>query len=731
MGCGSSSIDSAARRRIKQSGTNKINQNFNKNGKVETIITNINHFEAITYGCKTISGPPNTMPVVCLSSESFPLITSFLHLEDLTPTDIKLPVVSAGIFGAGRLVCFSQYNFIIPKYLHAHDTTRFITNALNWVSEKTPQVSPMYSVGFDHHKAKILHTSFLEMGFFVENGPPKNQYSNYKAVIVPSDLDISDQEVIENIVEYVQNGGALIVFYIHTEISNMTIPFNKLLLRFNMAFTCCFLHEDEDFEESINVPVTYAFVKDSNFVPLLSKFKCIIKQSHVDTSALDDIVTTLRYYIMVCDKERMKQLLEIEETSWEYMKRSHYHTVDGICPKLTHGIIAVLLIDLYTKLPLEHVKPIPEAEISPGLTGDVVLEDFTVTVHLQNESWISTGLWLPAGTIGTVECNKIISDVYIQIGSHHESLVTKQAPWKRWPLIVYVTSISELVTKTVSAFGGIVYIAVNNIEDDTTKELNVTFRNFCRHPISKYDDPHAWELTKDIQVPWGEIHTDNIIFTLPTEYMKKIGDFSRINEKFSIIVRELTAFMSYPIERPYRIVFDIELPEDSPSCGYPLVFLIDDIPGILLSFDEPTTQLFTAVTLMAIVSIREDCFDTVTETALATIATSVIFKKLFKNFDPIEFTGIMLPTLFKELWDIQCNCDPTIIPKTLATFQDPSYPVSNVPPDRWISFVREMCRVGKLNFTKILEKARPIPLNISTSLQGLPPYQASQNYSDS
>ena len=123
--------------------------------------------------------------------------------------------------------------------------------------------------------------------------------------------------------------------------------------------------------------------------------------------------------------------------------------------------------------------------------------------------------------------------------------------------------------------------------------------------------------------------------------------------------------------------------------------------------------------------IREECFDVTTETAIATVATAVIFQELYKEFDPFDFSGLQLPTLFQELWEIHTNYSADLIPQTLEKFQNPDYPVLDVPEDMWIAFVREMCRLGKRDFTKLLERSRPIPLNISISLQGLPPYQPS------
>ena len=722
MGCGNSTP--APKAQVSgQSGGTSMHHSLPSRESRPTSISQC--FEMIVSNVKTIAAPSNMMPIVCLSEEAFPIVTSFLHLEDSTPTEIQLPIVAGSISGNGRVICFSQLQFLSPKCIRVADTKQLIVNAMNWIFGGQNSMTPAITLGFDKMVQQSILKTFNEIGFFIENGSFKAAFNQYKAIIIPSDIDLSDPEKMKKVTDYVmEDGGGLVVFYNHTESGAMNIPINKLLIQFNLSYTFCLLNEDMDPSDNIQMPMSYSYIKESNFIPLLSRFKSIVKQAHVDTSALDDLVTTLRYYIMVCDDSKhAEKLEEIFKYAWDFLIKTNYHTEEGICPDVTHGIVVVLLLDLYSKLPQDQVKPIPEHEEFPGKTGNVQLSDFQITIQLQNETWISTGLWLPAGVIATVECESPMPDIHVQIGSQHESLLAKPGPWKRWPSTVSVFPLTEKETSVVTAFGGIVYIAVNNSNEQDPRPLTINFHGFCKHPMADCDDPKVWEETKDIDVPWGELKAGNVIFTLPSSELRNIDNFDLINEKFKIIVTEIINYMKFKLERPYRFVFDIELPDDCPSCGYPLVFSVDDIDGILRSFDQPTAQLFTAVTLMSIVSLREDVFDQVTETAIATIATSIVFQKLFPDFNPLEFAGISLPTLFHELWEIHSRFDPELIPKTLQKFQDPSYQLLDAPEDMWIAFVRETCRIGKRDFTKLLERSRPIPLNISISLQGLPPYQ--------
>lgn len=725
MGCCNSVEAEAAMRR---SRPQKVDSNNNGGRGANNIsdngVNNTARFDQIVNGAKMIAATSNMMPIVCLTRDTFPIITSYLHLEDSTPTEIQLPIVAGSVYKAGRVICFAQLQFLSSKTLHVSDTARLVLNSLVWICGGNSSMTHVLALGFDKQTLSPIVKSLQELGFFVEGGNSRSNLTSYKALIIPSSIDLEDEAFFSSIVNYVENGGGIAVYYHHAEIQQLSMPINKLLSIFGLSYTYCLLNDDLEEADNIQVPPSFAYVRDSNFVPISAHFKAVVKQNNIDTSTLDDLVTTLRYYIMVCDETYSQQLVEIANFAWEFLTRTNYTTEDGICPDIKHGIVVVLLQDLYAKLPIDKVQAIPEHTDFPGETGDVKLEDHEINVTLRDETWISTGLWLPANTPAKVISAQPISDVHVQIGSQNESLLTKQGPWKRWPSVVSAYPIESNEVNVGTPFGGIVYLTVNSIEPVDPFPADFTFSQFCKHPRYVTGHPEIWEETKDIEVPWGEIDVGSIIFTVPSESIRQIKDFDIIHDKFQTIVSGISNYMSYQPDRPYRAVFDVELTDEGPNYGYPLVFHVDEIPGILMELETPTVQLFKAVSLMTIVSLREECFDITTETAIATVATAVIFQELFQGFNPFEFNGITLPTLFHELWEIHSHCNAELIPNTLSKFQNPDYPVSEVPEDMWIAFVREMCRIGRKDFTKLLERSRPIPLNISISLQGLPPYQA-------
>jgi hypothetical protein len=344
-------------------------------------------------------------------------------------------------------------------------------------------------------------------------------------------------------------------------------------------------------------------------------------------------------------------------------------------------------------------------------------------VFVQVETWAPTGLWLPAGSVAEVELAEVVNGLHIQVGSHTDDLSRRNGPYRRWPSVVVVQDMNTKVTKLATPFGGIVYLATHLAPEQVEPvNLTATFRGFCRHPMANRDNPDAWTETKDFDVPWGEIVIGSLSFTLPAKAMREIGEFEPVFARYTTVLEQLWKFMGSGSERDYRVVFDVDLADEGPQIGYPLLYRVESIEGILRTIDRVSDDLFSLLSLLAIWTLR-DCFDSTTEAAIAAIAASVICQSLFPAFDPLSLAGFSLPILFTELWEIHSHVDNTVISRTLATFQDPNYDVPDVPEDMWISFVKELSKHGKRNFTKLLERAKPIPLNVAVSLQGLPEYQ--------
>jgi hypothetical protein len=347
--------------------------------------------------------------------------------------------------------------------------------------------------------------------------------------------------------------------------------------------------------------------------------------------------------------------------------------------------------------------------------------EFKVELPTHNQ-WASTGLWLPAGTAATVECDGDFANLAIQVGCHSESLFEQKGLWKRWPLVVSVFAFQTAAVDIASPFRGIVYLTrtmAETLSDQLTATF--TFRNFCAHPRWLHDDPLVWEETCEIDVPWGEVDLGMLIFTLPKRVLDGNLDFARLEEAYSQICDSVARVLCYSITRAYRIVFDVELLPDDKWAGYPAMLSVDDIEPMIFGVDNPSAELFRAVAGLGRISIREYCFDPEIETAIVVAVAVVTLQQIYGAFDPLVSVGSGLPTPFAQLWEIESSFEG-LLTRVMGRFQDLEFDIDSQTDDIWAMFVNNLCSAAGRDFTALLQVGRPEQVELAPELRGLPSF---------
>lgn len=765
MGCGSSKSRAVSPKPNPKNGNKEISD------MTETSTFGVNPreieeiFDFLVSSCSTFHCPPGTIPIACLSDNSIPVVISPLTFDGSKQTGIDMPILAAGIKKKGRIVCYGHVCMFNRNYFNSGDTGVLIHNSVIWLNDKKGIINPVQFISIPREYHSEIKRCFHIHGIQVQFEEFSSDiFQDNSFVIIPSYFNIDDAEKKNAINNLISNGGGLGVVYIPkegTDFSN-TIVMNRFLIKFGLSFTYCSLSEDVSTPFTVIVHDSFDHPKKYIFWSLIEQFNHFINSNSnkTNTTFLDDLITEIRYNVLVSGKNQIQLILLLIDICWEYLKKTNYQLDNGlICPEVYHSITVTLMMDLYTKRPLECITASPEASTFPGLAYDVDIEDITVNLKLQNESIISTGIWIQPGVISKLhiadkKCISCFKNIYIQVGSHSLSLLPKPGPWKRWPSTVCTFKITseskdeegdQISIEFASQFGGIVYIAIasfpdefddvgespaspseENIKQQTNENVNVqcTFEKVCHYPMSVYDDKNVYIKTKSLNVPWGEIVSKSIIFTLPTKYITDISDFDSLFEHIEKIISLLSEYMKYPIVRQYRIVFDVETVDNKPVAHYPIFMLESDINDILFLRTKPSPGLFRLLMMLTLVSMRDGVFDFLTEDALSAFVASIVMKKMFPSFDPIEKPPVDMPVLFKELWLIHLKVNGKVLQNMIVKSQAADSPVYDVPEDRWIAFVRDLCFSLQLNFMPILERARPIPLNLATNLNTLKPAPA-------
>jgi len=694
-----------------------------KTPQPDPLLIHKDNFHQISIEVHSLKCPPGMVPIVCLTTDSFPITSSVLNLEDTQPTEIRLPIAAASCSDKGRIFCISHINFLSDSYFYSEDTSRLLYNVFLWLTRQAPITTPILLINVIDIYSDAIRSCFETQGFSIQRGDFSYDFASYQIILITSDISLNSPMDYQKLTDFVARGGGLVCFYAPNtlNIASLEAPVNTFLQQFGLAYSYCILNRHNPTRLSVDVPIIFEQISFCHFISLVNEFNSISKRKDVVAAQLDDLVTALRYHVLVSGSKQNKMVNDIYKNAWHYLKNTNYHTPDGICPSVTHCIMAVLIQDICAKLPLESIKASPEVSEFPGETGNVEIGDHALEVRLHEESWISTGLWLPAGHIGEIISGTgIIPGLHVQIGSHTESLLTKQGPWKRWPSVFSSLELTGEVTQIASSFGGIVYIAVSELDEKVERKVRLTFKGFCRHPRAVISKPSVWEQTREFDVPWAEMYSKTLILTLPTKDLERIDNIDLVLDHLDSFVISVSKFMNYTVNRPYRVVFDREIARDDLECEYPVVLLMDDMDGVLFQLEAPSKGLFKLVSLIAVVSIRENYFDSLVEAAIANLVACVVLKEHYSWFEPSLLPELQFPPLFAELWIIHTRINNLLIPSLLEHSQDLNAAVYDSPEDMWIAFVRDLSHEGNCNFSTLLERARPIPLNLSKSLMSLP-----------
>ncbi|OHS96292.1 hypothetical protein TRFO_37534 [Tritrichomonas foetus] len=722
-------------------------------------------FEIITKDIKKVALPANQMTIVCLTGDTFPILVAPIEAAAQTSDDenselnsednnlsnsnhestrntissknntntennenniivdddsLSLPIIAASYSTSGRLAVYSQLTFLTNAILQIENTMKLVTRTINWLCDGKVEDTPIgiFTKTPEMNETIVHCLKKLNMNP-IEDTNISTDLSQSKLIILTSDLDTSNNQLYAKLVEFTLDGGGILVFYNHS--SEPSFEINNFLLHYGLSYSYKLIREDEEDVPIINTISDFNKIKLHNFIYLKESITELLDNDDPDLEQLDILITDFRNYMECADERQEQSLLDLANHAWDYLNRTNYSQDNLLCQDIRQCIVMVLILDLYKKIPLRLTMEIPETRIFPGIPGKVNLSHYSKQIELPDVSWVSTGLYLPPGCVGEVKSPDKVPELIVQVGSHSTSLLNENAPWKRWPMITVGFPIVDDVIQIGSQFGGIVYISS---EDGNIEGIDLDFDGFSEYPLYSSKDPSIWEKTKDLEVPIAEIETNSLIFTLPTIYMKKY-DLPKICERFDKLHHIMINFLSAPLLHQDRIVFDIEAPRENKYCGYPIFEDLERIDQLFSNLDKPNFPLFNELIRIATCDIRENCFDNGIERAFATVAACLAFKEVYPDFDPYMFRHEMkVPCLFSEFWKIVQKGDKDWISKALSKFQDPSYILSNVPEDTWIAFVRELCIVGKHDFTEFLDKVYPIPLNSAYNQLSLPKFQS-------
>ena len=671
----------------------------------------LNHVHAIK--C-----PSGVVPPLVLARPAFPVLISKMNLGP--SADVRLPIITLVSPAVARIICFGSILMATRSCIRKEDVATLFHNVLDWLNSGFAQRARILVIGIPESYVQEMGAFFTTQGFTCERGTLDSDFANCHSICVSTKVDLSNNKKIH---DFLKAGGGIAVFYVpdceeEQDVSELKI--NPFLYKFGIQYGTVHLSKPLSQSSIQRIPNDFRYLKEATWKPMVSEFFRLTESEETGDSAvsmLDELVTGLRFHIIVAGEREEADMLAMRERSEDYLRKTNFSTPAGVCPHKTQVIIALLTDALVARMDIADLGVSPAVECFPGDTRHVPLGNHLISVRLRKQAWISTGLWCPPGHVASVEYSGDLS-LHLQVGSHPVSLLAKPGPWMRRPSVVSLFPLANGVTHVATSVGGMVYVVTRDLEEEG-QTIKIKFQDFCVYPRAVLNKPAVWEATKNSEIPWGEVMTTYSIITLEKKTIEEMADKEKVMREFDELLQLICSYTFYEIVRPMRIVFDVDMIEEEYTTGYPITLKNQNVREILLDRSKPTGKLFYAVMAIATVMFRNGCFDKQTEESLAAFVAYQCFQKLWPDCDPNLLPDLDLPVMFRDLWLIHTEIDAQCIPTILRNSQRPETSIFDVPEDKWLMFVKDVSVLCQKNFVRIFERYEPIATTITSELERL------------
>ncbi|CAO2603412.1 TRPM8 channel-associated factor 2 [Lemmus lemmus] len=202
-----------------------------------------------------------------------------------------------------------------------------------------------------------------------------------------------------------------------------------------------------------------------------------------------------------------------------------------------------------------------------------------------SDAWMSTGLYLLEGQSAEVSLSEAAASagLKVQIGCHTDDL-SKAKKLSRAPVVTCKCHIDKTQQSVSCCWGGLLYIIVP--KNCRLGPFSVTIKKAVPAPYYKLGKTTLEEWKSCIQDnvgPWGELATDNIILTVPTENLKTLEDPEPLLQLWDEMMQAVArlAAQPFPFQRPERIVADVQISIGWMHSGYPIMCHLESVQELI------------------------------------------------------------------------------------------------------------------------------------------------------
>ncbi|MCB9793780.1 MAG: hypothetical protein H6741_13760 [Alphaproteobacteria bacterium] len=286
---------------------------------------------------------------------------------------------------------------------------------------------------------------------------------------------------------------------------------------------------------------------------------------------------------------------------WDYFERALAFTeaIGHVSPSAEAPLVpaeqpieglAARLDDRFARgLPAGELQAHPAAEDFPGaVREDAARVSVTRTITASYEGrdaryvfsgagadvWRSLGVYAPPGELLTLRlpASAAGQGLTALIGSHSDSLWSKDSI-ERFPVLTRSYALDAAETEIASAFGGLVYVRVPAGVSLGDIEVQVSGGVEAPRYVHGQTSAEDWAAQQALSAPWGELESDRIVLTLPTELLAELEDPEALMDFWVEVLDAQATLAAIDPDRvrPERIVVDRQISAGWMHSGYPIM----------------------------------------------------------------------------------------------------------------------------------------------------------------
>uniref|UniRef100_A0A8C0W6V7 Peptidase M60 domain-containing protein n=1 Tax=Castor canadensis TaxID=51338 RepID=A0A8C0W6V7_CASCN len=474
--------------------------------------------------------------------------------------------LAAARYGRGRVVVAGHELVILNQRMQ-----RLVLNALQWLTEKK--------------KGKIgLDLKMRALGPLLS----KNNLEWISTDRLTSDLSVFcscftlAQMNAKKVKEFVAEGGGLLIGR-QAWLWGLKHPGSKCMIQFpeNKILRCFGLGITDRGGKRGCFPIPKSEMLTYHLRKALAQLETLLlkEQGNLEQSWGEKMIKDCSYMFQILQDD-IPIYLSVKRHILQMIKWEGLPPVSKESP-VKKGSPQALLIALAqelvksgtdSSLVLEHPTFLPPTE-SP----------ITIEIHAENcNSWVSTGLYLPEGQTAkiTLPDHAVAAKLKVLIGCHTDDISPAKTYFR--PPVVTHTYQLDTVKKSFSwLWGGLLYIVVPpNFKLDG---VHITISGASFAPYFKLGKTSQKEWKDSLlqnAAPWGELATDNIILTVPTTNLQSLGNPEPLLQLWDEMMQAIAGLSAepFPLTRPERIVFDVQISAGFMHAGYPIM---GHVPSLL------------------------------------------------------------------------------------------------------------------------------------------------------